>query len=470
MGGRHGPPRGARPPDRAHVRGGRDAGVRAPVDDLRIVESSLDCPTDEAFVRLLDEFKPDVVGIRSIVFFVEELQRLARLTRAHCGAAIVVGGPIVEAWKATLLEKVPEIDVAVKGDGREGLSRACCRDGSSRPRPGSSTATARAWSRTRTRRRSADLDGLPLPAYDLVDLERYRGQLSYAYNHRRQGVLVTSRGCVYSCSFCFRPVGGACGCGARRASSTRSSTSTSGHGIRDFYIVDDIFNVHLKRALEVFDRLSAARLDVRLYFVNGLRADTVTEEFVDRAIAAGAVWFTYAVESASDEIQRLTRKSLEPGQGPAHHRLHAAARASSSTSRRCTASPARPSSRRSRPWTGSASSRRRRCCPTTSACGSSRAATSGSRRWPRASLREQLEASTESCYHDMPAGTPTLSRADMTRIVLQYHRRFGLSNPDRVREAVRTLAGVGYTDEEIAHLYSVLRRKQIGSVAELIGS
>ena len=59
-------------------------------------------------MRAMREFKPDVVGIRSIVFFVEELQRLARLTRAHCGATIVVGGPIVEAWKARLFEQVPE--------------------------------------------------------------------------------------------------------------------------------------------------------------------------------------------------------------------------------------------------------------------------------------------------------------------------------------------------------------------------
>ena len=70
----------------------------------------------------------------------------------------------------------------------------------------------------------------------------------------------------------------------------------------------------------------------------------------------------------------------------------------------------------------------------------------------------------------MPAGSPTLSRADMTRIVLQYHQRFGLSNPERVREAVGTLSAVGYTDEEIVHLYSVLRRKQVTGVAELIGS
>jgi len=97
-------------------------------------------------------------------------------------------------------------------------------------------------------------------------------------------VLVTSRGCVYSCSFCFRPWDDM---RLRSAAGVFQEIAYlyERYAIRDFYIVDDIFNVHLKRALEVFDRLLAARLGVRLYFVNGLRADTVTEEFVDRAIA-----------------------------------------------------------------------------------------------------------------------------------------------------------------------------------------
>ncbi len=47
-----------------------------------------------------------------------------------------------------------------------------------------------------------NLDELPFPDYSLVDLRRYEEHLSYAYNHRRQGVLLTSRGCPFLCTYC----------------------------------------------------------------------------------------------------------------------------------------------------------------------------------------------------------------------------------------------------------------------------
>jgi hypothetical protein len=241
------------------------------------------------------------------------------------------------------------------------------------------------------------------------------------------------------------------------------------HGVRDFYIVDDIFNVHLKRALEVFDRLSTAGLDVRLYFVNGLRADVVTEEFVDRAITAGAAWFTYAVESASDEIQRMTRKNLN---------LAKAKRIIGYTQQQGVVvnistmygfpGETLDQAQQTLDWLGElpkASVLPYHFCL---------------RFFPGCDIREealasgftpeQLDASAECCYHDMPSGTPTLSRADMAAIVLEYHQRFGLRNPDRVREAVRALEGIGYTEDDILHLYSVLSRREIGSVADLVGA
>jgi hypothetical protein len=39
--------------------------------EMRIVESSLSCPDDEGFLRILREYQPDVVGLRSIAFFLE---------------------------------------------------------------------------------------------------------------------------------------------------------------------------------------------------------------------------------------------------------------------------------------------------------------------------------------------------------------------------------------------------------------
>ena len=80
--------------------------------EFRIVESSLPYLSGERLAELLEEFQPDVVGIRSIAFFLEEMQRVAAGVRAWGGAILVAGGPIVQAFKARLFEEVPELDLA----------------------------------------------------------------------------------------------------------------------------------------------------------------------------------------------------------------------------------------------------------------------------------------------------------------------------------------------------------------------
>jgi anaerobic magnesium-protoporphyrin IX monomethyl ester cyclase len=439
----------------------REAGV---VSEIRIVESSLDCPTDEAFCALLQTFRPDVVGIRSIIFFDDELRRLVRLTRAHTQAAIVVGGPIVEAWKTALFEKVPGIDAAVKGEGEMTCSRLLAGEPFADV-PGVIYRDGSAVIENADAPEVTGLDTLPFPAYDLIDLDRYQQHLSYAYNNRRQGVLVTSRGCVYSCSFCFRP---------REGIRWRSAANVFAEiewlnrqfGIEDFYIVDDIFNANLPRALELFGQLAAAPFTARLYFVNGLRADTVTEEFVDKAIAAGAVWFTFAVESGSEAIQRLTRKNVN---------LERARRIIAYTQQKGVVvnistmygfpGETMAQGQQTLDWLGElprASVLPYHFCL---------------RFFPGCDIREQalaagftpeqLDESMASCYHDLPLGTPTLSRSEMTRIVLEYHRRFGLRNPARLAESVRALTHAGYSEPEILRLYSVLTRRTVASTQEL---
>jgi hypothetical protein len=81
---------------------------------------------------------------------------------------------------------------------------------------------------------------------------------------------------------------------------------------------------------------------------------------------------------------------------------------------------------------------------------------------------ERLGLTSRFSYNDMPLGTPTLSKQDMYGIQLDYHRRFGLSNPTAVDGAVRTLRSIGYSDTEIVHMYSVLKRKVIHNVGDLM--
>jgi len=81
---------------------------------------------------------------------------------------------------------------------------------------------------------------------------------------------------------------------------------------------------------------------------------------------------------------------------------------------------------------------------------------------------ERLGLTSRFSYNDMPLGTPTLSKQDMYGIQLEYHRRFGMSNPAAVSGAIRTLRSIGYSDTEILHMYSVLKRKVFHDVSELL--
>ena len=434
---------------------------------IRIVESSLDCPADEQFAGILRETRPDIVGIRSIAFFEEELRRVAALVRAGSDALVVVGGPIVQAYKARLLEQVPEIDVAVKGEGEATFARILAGE-PPEDIPGVIYRGAGGIVENPDAPDIAAVDTIPLPAYDLVDLDLYARQLSYAYNHRRQGILLTSRGCVYDCTFCFSHW---------QTIRIRSAAAVyeeirqlhDNYGIRDFYIVDDIFNVSLPRALALFDLIKSGGLRLSLYFANGLRADTVTEEFVDRAIEAGATWFTFAVESASEDIQRLVRKkvNLEKARHIIAYTQRKGVAVNISTMFGFPTETARQA-QLTLDWLGELPKPSllpyHFCLRFFPGCEIARQALEAG--WDS----QRMELTARFSYNDLPMGTPTLPKAEMNRILLEYHSRFGLSNPAAMREAVGTLRRIGYSDQELVDMYTALKRTPVRTVEDLVAA
>jgi anaerobic magnesium-protoporphyrin IX monomethyl ester cyclase len=61
--------------------------------------------------------------------------------------------------------------------------------------------------RTRRRPDLRDLDSLPFPAWDLVDVERYRGIWLKHHGYYSMN-LASSRGCPYHCNWCAKPIWG----------------------------------------------------------------------------------------------------------------------------------------------------------------------------------------------------------------------------------------------------------------------
>ena len=178
---------------------------------------------------------------------------------------------------------------------REGGRLSCeCQ----RPR---ACATPRAaMIRTGPRDIIRDLDALPFPAWDLVDIERYQSIWRPHHGYYSMN-LVTTRGCPYHCNWCAKPIYG-----------QRYNARSPEHVVEEMawlkqtfhpdhlWIADDIFGLK-PRWIERFAELLAAR-DAAIPFKCLLRADQVTAEVARSLSAARCQTAWIGAESGSQRI------------------------------------------------------------------------------------------------------------------------------------------------------------------------
>jgi len=155
---------------------------------------------------------------------------------------------------------------------------------------------------TRTARRPSlrELDTLPLPAWDLVDVEHYRREWLSAHGRFSWNV-VTSRGCPFGCNWCAKPVFGrrytqrAPACVAEELRQLRERVRPD-----HVWFADDIFGLTAAWVSAFAEEV--IRRDARTPFMIQCRADLLTPDVVRALAAAGAEEVWIGVESGSQKI------------------------------------------------------------------------------------------------------------------------------------------------------------------------
>lgn len=163
---------------------------------------------DEAFAQALGQHKPDVVCIASLVTLRPATLRSAGMAREH-GATVIVGGADPTAEPEAYLE-TPSVDVAVLGEGERTLVELLTALAA-----GSDLAHVRGLAyrhqddivRTPEQEPVLDLDDLPWPARDLIDMAPYFALWREAHGYTSV-TLSVSRGCPYGCEYCTDAVMG----------------------------------------------------------------------------------------------------------------------------------------------------------------------------------------------------------------------------------------------------------------------
>jgi radical SAM superfamily enzyme YgiQ (UPF0313 family) len=251
----------------ASLAGNIDAHHRVAIADLILVQRTAG-PT---VARLMDEFRPDVVGLSVMTFQRGTAMRIAKLVRdLHPPARVVVGGydPSLAADAYTPCD---DVEFVVRGEGEQPFSdllRALESGGSLTSIDGLSYRDRGSF-RHNPQRPVAALASAP---YRLPNRSaRVLG--GYTMLGRPVDVVETSRGCTYDCSFCsiiemrgrnFHPYG------IDRV--LIDIADARKHGARSVFLVDDNITLDVRR----FEALCQAIIDNGLndidYTVQGMTA------------------------------------------------------------------------------------------------------------------------------------------------------------------------------------------------------
>ncbi len=267
------------------------------------------------FVAALQAFRPEVVGLSAITFEARMLTALASAARAALpGVPIVAGGPHATAYPERCLAS--GVDYAVIGEGEETLIELICAlQGQEDP---SAVAGVVSRDATGTIKRAPartpidDLDTLPFPAWDLLDIKAYAGYKGMApIGHRRYMPISTSRGCPYRCVYCHQVHGKRYR--ARSAENVLAELRQlhERYGIDEVEVYDDTFNLNRERTLAILEGIERLPWRVTLSFPNGLRTDLLDRELIRALRRAGTSYMAVAVESAMPRVQTLIGKRLD---------------------------------------------------------------------------------------------------------------------------------------------------------------
>jgi radical SAM superfamily enzyme YgiQ (UPF0313 family) len=236
------------------------------------------------------------------------------LERAHAlGWTVVVGGPESANYPAEYLAR--GADVVVVGEGEEtmeGLLPALARSGPHRLQGVLGTVFRDEDGHVVTnapRPQIADLDSLPWPDRDAIDVGRY---VDVWREHHGMGSvnLITARGCPYRCSWCSHAVFGYT---HRRRSpgdcADELESIVERYGPDQVWYADDVFTIHHRWLVEYAAELR--RRGLRIPFETISRADRMRgsparaheDEAVIRTLAEMGCWRIWiGSESGSQRI------------------------------------------------------------------------------------------------------------------------------------------------------------------------
>ncbi|HEY4707719.1 MAG TPA: radical SAM protein [Thermodesulfobacteriota bacterium] len=261
--------------------------------------------TEEELSEYLSENSFDLICMGFMApNFKRNIERLCRVINANKkGAWLVLGGQGPTPIPEYIIEKT-SADAIVTGEGEETIVEVLQRrvnglglrgvNGTAYQEGGGVVVNPR-------RKPVQKLDSLPYPEWELFPMERYTACLKFAGMgpSDRSLPMVTTRGCINRCSFCYRMEAGIRARGLKSILGEVKALNGS-YGVNYFFFADELSIVSKKKTLEFCRAIQDEGLDIM--FRMDCRVDLFDDEIARALKDSGCVFLNIGFESTEQAV------------------------------------------------------------------------------------------------------------------------------------------------------------------------
>ena len=158
-----------------------------------------------------------------------------------------------------------------------------------------------------------DLGNLPMPAWDMLPMSRYRAHNWHCFGaidaREPYAVIYTTLGCPYHCNFCCtNSLFGKTGIRYRSPDRVIEEIDwlVSRHGVRNIKIQDEMFVLNRRHVTRLCRLIREHGHDLNIWAY--ARVNTVDRPLLDEMKAAGINWLAYGFESGSKAVLEAATK------------------------------------------------------------------------------------------------------------------------------------------------------------------
>jgi anaerobic magnesium-protoporphyrin IX monomethyl ester cyclase len=264
--------------------------------------------------------KPKIVGITAMTPNMSSAVKAISAIKKEF--YLIMGGAHISVFPKETLKAIEAIDIGVIGEGERTIIEVVGILLANSEKSIRNSAKSRELEQVRgiafrknseivinaPRELISNLDDLPIPAYHLVPVEKYKAHPPHGRKNPAMAIL-TSRGCPYHCIFCVKHLFG----NRVRARSSNKVIDEiklllNVYDIKEIMFYDDSFTINKKRVNQIADLLISEK--IKIPWSCETRVNLVDDNLLKKMRKSGCYLISYGVESGSQEILDNLKKGI----------------------------------------------------------------------------------------------------------------------------------------------------------------